>query len=117
VVHAYRTVEGSDVGGPVRRDACAIGQKLACVVEDHDAIAEQAPALLGVADYGVRRFAVRCRWRRTGRRVWAHVSASWLFHRACSRLVFSVPQILRSLTWLILTVFPIAICSFPLVTD
>jgi hypothetical protein len=28
----------------------------------------------------------------------------------------SVPQVLRSLTWLILIVFPIAICSFPLVT-
>ena len=85
------------------------------VVEEHDAVAEQAPALLGVADYGVRRFAIRIRRSRTRRRVWAHISASWLFHRACSRLVFSVPQVVRSLTWPKLIVFPTAICSFPLV--
>ena len=30
--------------------------------------------------------------------------------------MFSVPQVLRSLTWPKLIVFPIAICSFPLVT-
>ena len=54
------------------------------------AVAEQAPALLGVTDNGVRRFAVRSRRSRTGRRVWAHISASWLFHHAFS-VVFSVP--------------------------
>jgi hypothetical protein len=31
-------------------------------------------------------------------------------------LMFSVPQVVRSLTWLKLIVFSIAICSFPLVT-
>jgi hypothetical protein len=30
--------------------------------------------------------------------------------------VFSVPQVVRSLPWLKLIVFPTAICSFPLVT-
>src|ERR1700755_1780177 len=116
VRHAYRTVEGSEVGGPVRCDGLAVWQQFAGVLEDHDAVAEQAPALLGVADDGVRRFAVRIRRSRTGRRVWAHISASWLFHHACSRLMFSVPQVVRSLTWPKLIVFSIAICSFPLVT-
>jgi hypothetical protein len=51
-------VEGQ-VGGPVRRDRLAVGQEFPRVFEDDDAVAEQAPALLGVADYGVRRFAVR----------------------------------------------------------
>jgi len=59
VGYAYRTVEGGEIGGPVRRDALAVGQQLPGVFEDHHAIAEQAPALLGVADDGVRRFAVR----------------------------------------------------------
>src|ERR1700759_1793951 len=116
VGHAYRTVEGGQVGGAVRCDGGAVRQQFAGVFEDHDAVAEQAPALLGVADYGVRRFAIRIRRSRTRRRVWAHISASWLFHRACSRLVFSVPQVVRSLTWPKLIVFPTAICSFPLVT-
>ena len=98
------------------RHALTVRQKLARVFEQDDAVAEQAPALLGVTDNGVRRFAVRSRRSRTRRRVWAHISASWLFHHACSRLVFSVPQVVRSLPWLKLIVFPIAICSFPLVT-
>ena len=59
VGHAHRTVEGSEVGGPVRCDGRAVGQQLAGVFEGHDAVAEQALALLGVADDGVRRFAVR----------------------------------------------------------
>src|SRR6516165_5462013 len=84
VGHAYRTVEGSEVGGPVRCDGRAVWQQFAGVLEDHNAVAEQAPALLGVADDGVCRFAIRIRRSRTGRRVWAHISASWLFHRAFS---------------------------------
>jgi len=59
VGHAYRTVEGGEVGGPVRRDGRAVRQQFPGVFEHHYAIAEQAPALLGVADDGVRRFAVR----------------------------------------------------------
>jgi hypothetical protein len=116
VGHAYRAVEGGEVGGPVRCDRRAVRQQFPGVFEHHDAVTEQAPALLGVADYGVRRFAVRSRRGRTRRRVWAHISASWLFHHACSRLVFSVPQVVRLLTWPKLIVFPAAICSFPLVT-
>src|SRR5579862_1987977 len=85
------TVEGSEVGGPVRCDAGAVRQQFPRVFEYHHAVAEQAPALLGVADYRVRRFAVRSRRSRTGRRVWAHISASWLFHRAFL-IDFSVPQ-------------------------
>jgi hypothetical protein len=53
-----RPVEGQ-IRRPVRRDGLAIGQEFPRVFEDHDAVAEQAPALLGVADNGVRRFAVR----------------------------------------------------------
>jgi len=57
--HAYPAVEGSDVGRPVRSDARAVGKQFPGVFEDHDAIAEQAPALLGVTDDDVRCFAVR----------------------------------------------------------
>jgi hypothetical protein len=57
--HADRTVEGSEVSGPVRCDARAVRQQFPGVFEDHDAIAEQTPTLLGVADYGMRRFAIR----------------------------------------------------------
>ena len=74
-------------------DHAAVGEKFARVVENDHAVAEQAPALLRVADDGVRRFAVRCRRCRTRRRVWAHIRASWLFHRACS-VDFSVPQVM-----------------------
>src|ERR1700691_5869515 len=42
--------------------------------------------MLGMADNGVRRFAVRSRRRRTGRCVWAHTSASGV-HRGSFRLV------------------------------
>jgi hypothetical protein len=49
----------TQVGGPMRRDARAVGEKLPGVLEDHDAIAEQAPSLLRVADNGMCRFAVR----------------------------------------------------------
>jgi hypothetical protein len=54
-----RAIEGQ-VRGPVRRDGRAVRQELPGVLEDHDAVAEQAPALLRVADNGMRRFAVRC---------------------------------------------------------
>jgi hypothetical protein len=59
--HAYRTgtVEGGEVRWPVRCDARTVRQQFPGVFEDHDAVAEQAPALLGVADDGVRRFAIR----------------------------------------------------------
>jgi hypothetical protein len=95
VGYTRRTVEGSEVGGPVRCDGRAVRQQFAGVLEDHDAVAEQAPALLGVADNGVRRFPIRSRRSRTGRRVWAHISASWLFHHAFSVdvSIFSVPQV------------------------
>jgi hypothetical protein len=114
--YADGAVEGREVSGPVRFDAGAVRKELPGVVEHDDAVAEQAPALLGVADYGVCRFAVRRRRARARRRVWAHISASWKFH--CSFFVIvvvSVPQVVRSLTWRRLTVFPMAICSFPLV--
>jgi hypothetical protein len=58
VTHPDRTVK-TQVGGPVRRDARAVGEQFPGVLEDHDAIAEQAPSLLRVADNGVCRFAVR----------------------------------------------------------
>jgi len=47
------------VRGPVRRDGRAVRQEFPRVFEDHDAVAEQTPALLRVADNGMRRFAVR----------------------------------------------------------
>jgi hypothetical protein len=58
--YADRAVEGSKVSGPMRFDARAVGEQFPGVLEHHDAVAEQAPALLRVANYGVSRFAVRC---------------------------------------------------------
>jgi hypothetical protein len=46
------------IRGPVRCDHCAVWQQFSGVVEYHYAIAEQAPALLRVADYRVRGLAV-----------------------------------------------------------
>jgi hypothetical protein len=48
------------IGRAVRRDGRPVREKLTSVLEDNDAIAEQAPALLRVAGYGVSRLAVGC---------------------------------------------------------
>jgi hypothetical protein len=47
------------VGRSVRCDGCAVGKQLTRVVEDDDAIAEQAPPLLRMADDSMGRLAVR----------------------------------------------------------
>src|SRR5215469_251464 len=110
-----RAIEGQ-VRRPVWRDGRAVRQEFPRVVKDHDAIAEQAPTLLGMADNSVRRFAVRGGCLRTGRRVWAHISASWLVHRACSRTFSSVRAALAIAIWLRRIAFSLAICSLPLVS-
>ena len=43
-----------DVGGPVRVDDAAVGEKLTRVVEEKNAVAQQAPSLLRVKGHGVR---------------------------------------------------------------
>src|SRR5215471_20779816 len=65
------------VGGPVRGDGGATGEQFPGVLEDDDAVAEQAPALLGMADNGPGSLAVRRARVRTRRLVRAHVRASW----------------------------------------
>src|ERR1700744_3262765 len=47
------------VSGPVRVDAATPRQQLAGVFKNHDPIAEQAPALIGVAGQRSSRLAVR----------------------------------------------------------
>lgn len=47
----------------MRRNGATVGQQLSCVVEDHEPVAESAPALTPVADDGARRLAVACRGR------------------------------------------------------
>lgn len=47
------------VGGAVGVDHAPVGQKLAGVVEEDDAVAQQAPSLLGVAGDRVGRLAVQ----------------------------------------------------------
>jgi hypothetical protein len=42
----------NQVSRAMRGDGVAVGQQFTGVFEDHDAVAEQAPALLGVADEG-----------------------------------------------------------------
>ena len=82
------------VGGAMRSDRVAIGKKFPGVFEDNDAVAEQAPTLLWVADYRPGRLAVRSRCFRTGWRVRAHGRASWLFPSlwSWSRSDSSVPH-------------------------
>src|SRR6478672_4512469 len=65
------------IGGPVRGDGTATGEQFPGVLEDDDAVAEQAPALLGMADNGPGSLAIRRARVRTRRRVRAHVCASW----------------------------------------
>jgi hypothetical protein len=56
-----------DAGRVVWRDCAAVGQKRARVVEKDDAVAQQAPPLLGVEGDGVGRVTVRAvRWRARG---------------------------------------------------
>lgn len=62
---------------PVRGDGRPVGQQLTGVLEDDNTVAEQAPALLRVTGYRVRRLAVGCCRIRARRNVRAHVSASW----------------------------------------
>ncbi len=54
---------GAPVGRPMRCDDIAVGEQLTCVLEQQDAIAQQAPALLGVRRHRSRaltRGVVRC---------------------------------------------------------
>ena len=60
------------VGGAMRSDRVAIGEQFPGVFEDNDAVAEQAPTLLRVANYRPGRLAVQSRCFRTGWRVRAH---------------------------------------------
>src|SRR5262249_15062138 len=46
--------------GPVRGDDLAAGEQFAGVLEDHDTVAEQRPALLRVAGDGAGRLAIGC---------------------------------------------------------
>lgn len=56
-----------DAGRVVWRDCAAVGQKRARVVEKDDAVAQQAPPLLGVEGDGVGRVTVRAvSWRARG---------------------------------------------------
>ena len=61
---------GGGPGGvdrPVWGDRTAVGQELAGVVEDDDAVAQQAPSLLGAEDDGAGRAAVKAvSWRAWG---------------------------------------------------
>ena len=47
------------VGRTVRGDHATVVQQLTSVLEEHDAVAQQAPALLRVAGNGVRGFPVK----------------------------------------------------------
>jgi hypothetical protein len=59
-VASYEFLLESDVGGAVRPYLCAVGEQFSGVFEDDDAIAEQAPTLLWVADKSSGRLTVRC---------------------------------------------------------
>jgi len=57
---------------PVRRDALAGGEQRAGVLEQHDAVAEQAPSLLGVRGHDMGRLAIYRVRGRTRRLMLAH---------------------------------------------
>ena len=61
-----------DVNRPARRNRAAVRQQLARVVEQDDAVAEQAPSLLGVTGDGAGRVTVVAVSRRTRGLVRAH---------------------------------------------
>jgi len=66
-----------------RRDAPTLGQQLAVVVEDYDAVAQQAPPLLGVAGDRVCGGVLPAVRQRTGHLVTAVVEH--LHHSTCVR--------------------------------
>src|ERR1700684_268184 len=66
---------------PVRRDCIPAGEELPGILENDDAVAEQAPALFRMTDDRTGRLAVRAAGIRTRWRVRAHRSASWLVPR------------------------------------
>src|ERR1700733_3109874 len=70
---------GNQIGGAVRGDGLSIGEKLPGVLKDNYAVAEQAPSLLGVADEGTGRLAVRTARVRARWRMRAHSRASRSF--------------------------------------
>jgi hypothetical protein len=74
------------VCGPVRRDYVAIREQFSGVVEENDAVAQQAPSLLGVRGDRAGRLTVRGSRVRTWWRVRAHQRASY-FLRALVSLV------------------------------
>src|ERR1022692_1052676 len=61
------------VGWPVRLDRVPVREQLTGVLENDDAVAKQAPALLRMADEGSGRLTVRSSCIRAGRRVRAHL--------------------------------------------
>jgi hypothetical protein len=64
----------SDVNQSVWRNRAAVGQELTRVVEEDDAVAQQAPPLLGVEGDHVGRVTVRAVSWRTGGLVFTHFS-------------------------------------------
>ena len=80
-----------DVGGPVRVDHSAVGEKFTRVVEEEYAVAQQAPPLLGVKRHRVGSVAVRSLGGRAMRLVRAHGTrlsgdlGHFLFSTKCRR--------------------------------
>src|SRR5487761_1570570 len=64
------------VGGAMRSDRVAARKQFPRVLKDNDAVAEQAPALLWVANYCACRLTIQCGSIWTGWRVRAHPRAS-----------------------------------------
>jgi hypothetical protein len=64
----------SDVNQPVWGNRATVGQELARVVEEDDAVAQQAPPLLRMEGDDAGRVTVRAVSRRTWGLMWAHCS-------------------------------------------
>jgi hypothetical protein len=83
------------IRGPMRRDDLAVGQQLPGVIEEDDAITEQAPTLLWVVSHSMGRLPVRRFGRRARRLMLALHSASvppFICVQRCSSLSLSLSQ-------------------------
>jgi hypothetical protein len=81
------------IRGPMRRDDLAVGQQLPGVIEEDDAITEQAPTLLWVVSHSMGRLPVRRFGRRARRLMLALHSASvppFICVQRCSSLSLSL---------------------------
>src|SRR5215469_4536608 len=107
--------ERADVCRAVGGDGGTAREQFASVLEDNDAVTEQAPSLLRMTDDGACRLAIRATRVRTSWRVRAHARASCAYS-LCSRSQTTVPAEYPVTAWPVVTVFSTVLCRFRVVS-